>query len=82
MAISESEFIKEKKILNKVNKLLGETLENLGQDVCQGEEELVEFKKMMWENANNFDEGEMMQVMAATSQEAEKAFKNKGIIKN
>jgi len=74
MAISESEFIKEKKILNKVNKLLGETLETLGQDVCQGEEELVEFKKMMWENANNFDEGEMMQVMAATSQEAEKAF--------
>jgi len=73
MAISEVEYKKEKKILKKVNQLLEETLETLGKDVYQGEEELVEFKKMMWENANSFDEGEMQQVMAATSQEAEKA---------
>ena len=73
MAISETEFIKENKILNKVKTLLGDTLESLGQEVYQGEEELVEFKKMMWENANSFDEGEMQQVMNATSQEAEKA---------
>jgi len=74
MAISEIEYQKEKKILKKVGKLLGDTLDSLGQDVCNDEEDLVEFKKMMWENANSFDEGEMMQVMAATSQEAEKAF--------
>ncbi len=74
MAISEAEYLKEKKILKKVQKLLGDTLETLGKDVYQGEEELTEFKKMMWENANSFDEGEMQQVMAATSQEAEKAF--------
>ena len=74
MAISEVEFQKEKKILKKVQKLLGETLESLGQDVFQSEEDLVEFKKMMWENSNSFDDGENLQVMAATSLEADKVF--------
>jgi len=73
MAISEEEFNKERKILKKVNKLLESTLNELGEDVSQGEEDLIEFKKMMWENANSFDEGEMQQVMTATSQEEEKA---------
>ena len=73
MAISEIEFQKEKKILKQVQKLLGDTLSSLGEDVYQEEEDLIEFKKMMWENANSFDEAEMQQVMAATSQEAEKA---------
>ena len=67
MAISEAEFQKEKKILKKVQKLLGETLSNLGDDVYQDEENLLEFKKMMWENSTSFDEAEMQQVMAATS---------------
>ena len=74
MAISEVEFEKEKKILKKVQKLLGNTLEELGKDVFQDEEELVEFKKMMWQDSHSFDEGEIKQVMAATAQEAEKAF--------
>ena len=50
MAISEVEFAKEEKILKKVKKLLGETLDSLGEDVLYDEENLVEFKKMMWEN--------------------------------
>lgn len=62
MAISEVEFAKEEKILKKVKKLLGETLDSLGEDVLYDEENLVEFKKMMWENANSFDEGEMLMV--------------------
>ena len=45
MAISEVEFKKEKKILSKVHKLLGDTLEELGSDVIQDEENLKEFKK-------------------------------------
>ena len=81
MAISEVEFQKEKQILKKVKKLLGETLESLGKDVFQDEEDLVEFKKMMWENANSFDEGEMQQVMAATSQEAEKVLQKQRYFK-
>lgn len=81
MAISELEFKKEKKILKKVQNLLGKTLEDLGEDVYQDEENLVEFKKMMWENANSFDEGEMQQVMAATSLEAEKALQKQRYFK-
>jgi DNA helicase-2/ATP-dependent DNA helicase PcrA len=73
MAISGEEFAKEKKILKKVKSLLNETLDTLSQDVNQGEEELVEFKKMMWENANSFDDGEVQQVMLATNSEEEKA---------
>lgn len=82
MAISEVEFQKEKKILKKVQKLLGATLESLGQDVYQSEDDLVEFKKMMWENSNSFDEGEIQQVMAATSLEAEKVLQKQRYFKN
>lgn len=75
MAVSEEELQKEKKILKKVGKLLGDTLKELGADVSQDEENLKEFKKMMWENASSFDEGEMQQVMMSTSSEEEKARK-------
>ena len=72
MAISEIEFKKEKKILNKVNKLLEKRLEELGSNVQEDEENLIEFKKMMWQDSNSFDNAENVQVMAATQQEAEK----------
>lgn len=81
MAISEEEFQKEKKILKKVQKLLGDTLSNLGDDVYADEENLLEFKKMMWENSTSFDEAEMQQVMAATSLEAEKVLQKQRYFK-
>ena len=74
MAISEVEIKKEKQILKKVNSLLDDTLNSLGVDVKEGEEDLIEFKKMMWADANSFDDGEAQQVMAATASEAEKFF--------
>ena len=67
MAISEEEFQKEKKILRKVSTLLEKTLQDLGQDVIQDEENLTEFKKMMWENASSFDSGEASQELYATA---------------
>ena len=69
MAISEKELKKEQTILKKVNILLGKKLEELGKEVYQGEDDLIEFKKMMWENANSFDSGEEQQVMLQTSKE-------------
>ena len=72
MAISEIEFKKEKKIFSKVQALLNDTINTLGQGVFQEEEELVEFKKMMWSDSHSFDEGEIQQVMAATRLEADK----------
>ncbi len=81
MPISEEEFKKEKKILNKITNLLDNTLSELGQDVIQSEEDLVEFKKMMWENANSFDAGEEKQAMYATALEADKAYKKQQYFK-
>lgn len=72
MGISKDEYLKEEKILSKVCNLLGDTLSELGKDVYQEEEEFTEFKKMMWADSSSFDDGELQQVMAATSQEAEK----------
>ena len=72
MAIGREELKKEDLILSKVLKLLGNTLEELGGDVYQEEEDFTEFKKMMWEDSNSFDQAEIGQVMAATQQEAEK----------
>lgn len=72
MAISTEEFKIEEKILKKVQKLLGDTLTELGIDVNDDEENLLEFKKMMWEGANSFDEGEISQAKIATSQEEDK----------
>lgn len=73
MAISDTEFIKEKKILKMVGGLLNKTLDDLGKEVVQDAEDLVEFKKMMWENENSFDDAEIQQVRNATNQEEEKA---------
>ena len=76
MGVTKEEFKKEEVILSKVKELLDSTLEELGGDVFQ-EDDFTEFKKMMWENASSFDEEEQMQVMAATSQEAEKILQKK-----
>src|SRR5699024_3323251 len=81
MAISKEEYLKEEKILSRVKKLLSETLKDLGKDVYQDEEDFTEFKKMMWENSSSFDSGEMRQVMAATSQEAERVLQKQRYFK-
>ena len=81
MAISEEEVLKEKKILSKVGKLLENTLNDLGEGVIQDEDNLKEFKKMMWENANDFDDMEAGQVMAETAREAEKVFQRRRYFK-
>ena len=81
MGISRDEFKKEEIILSKVKDLLGETLESLGGEVYQDEEDFTEFKKMMWSDASSFDDGEAQQVMAATSQEAEKILQKRTYFK-
>ena len=81
MAISENEFKKERLILKKVNKLLNDTIDSLGVKVSQDELNLVEFKKVMWEDANTFDEGEIGQVKLATSDEENKLLQKKNYYK-
>ena len=81
MPISDIELKKEKKILDKVNILLNETFDNLAKDVKIGEEDLIEFKKMVWADANSFDSGEITQVKATTELEADKFFRKQDYLK-
>ena len=81
MAISEVEFKKEVKILDKVVKLFDDTYNDLASDVKVGEEDLIEFKKMMWSDSNSFDEGEITQVKAATALEADKFFRKQDYLR-
>lgn len=81
MAITKDEFKKEEKILKKVIDLFDETFNSLADDVKVGEEDLIEFKKMMWSDSNSFDEGEMTQVKAATALEADKFFRKQDYLR-
>lgn len=81
MAITNEELKKEKKILEKVISLFDETYNSLADDVKVGEEDLIEFKKMMWSDSNSFDEGEMTQVKAATALEADKFFRKQDYLR-
>ena len=81
MSITNDELKKEKKILEKVISLFDETYNSLADDVKVGEEDLIEFKKMMWSDSNSFDEGEMTQVKAATALEADKFFRKQDYLR-
>ena len=81
MSITNEELKKEEKILKKVISLFDETYNNLASDVKVGEEDLIEFKKMMWSDSNSFDEGEMTQVKAATALEADKFFRKQDYLR-
>ncbi|MBE6158081.1 MAG: hypothetical protein E7160_04765 [Firmicutes bacterium] len=73
MAISENDYIKEKKILSKVNSLLDETLDDLGCSVSTDIEELREFKKVVWSDAHSFDSGDIEQARSMTAVEESRA---------
>lgn len=72
MAISEKELEKEKIILKKVGNLLNKTINSLGEEVDDDVEEFKEFRKMLWENSNSFDDAEISQVITQTRDEAVK----------
>ena len=81
MSITNEELKKEKKILEKVISLFDETYNSLADDVKVGEEDLIEFKKMMLSDSNSFDEGEMTRVKAATALEADKFFRKQDYLR-
>lgn len=72
MAIVGKELEKEKKILKLTTNLLNTTLDDLKQEVKIGEEELKEFKKIVWSDAHSFDEGDIGQAKLMTSTEEQK----------
>ena len=55
MAITNEEYKKETKILKLISNLLNKNLEDLEKEVKVKEEDLVDFKKMMWQDSSSFD---------------------------
>ena len=72
MAISELELKKEKIILNKVSELINNNIEELSKEVKANEENLIEFKKLMWQDSTSFDNAEIESVRSITSQEEQR----------
>lgn len=81
MAVCKNEYEKEKKILKLTTNLLNDTLEELKKEVTVGEEDLKEFKKMMWDGSNSFDEGEIGQAKIATASEENKMLQKQNYYK-
>lgn len=74
MAIIGKELDKEKKILKLTTNLLNDTLEELKKEVKVGEEDLTEFKKVVWDDSHSFDEGDIQQARLLTASEEGKVF--------
>ncbi len=81
MAVTTEEFTKEKKILRLTTKLLNNTIEDLKKEVKDDFDNLKEFKKLVWDNSNTFDDGDIVQARLATSGEEEKNIKKQKYFK-
>lgn len=81
MALDQQEVKKEEKILTKVSTLLNDHIEKLQQEVHVTSSELVEFKKLAWDDFSSFDQGDMSQAIQATTQEENKLFQKKDYLK-
>ena len=81
MAIEGKELEKEKKILEKVSKLLGKHINELQQEVHISTEDLVEFKKLAWSDFSSFDSGDMVQASMSTNEEANKIYQKQNYLK-
>lgn len=81
MIISEKEINKEKKILNKVSKLLNEHIEKLETEVHISHEDLIEFKKLAWSDSSSFDSGDIAQAKASTQEEENKIHQKQNYLK-
>ena len=69
MNLSEEEFSKEKKHLDKTTQLLRETISNLAQDLYDNEEKQLEFKKYIWDTRSELDPTEMKSIVSNNAQE-------------
>ena len=70
MSISKEEIIKEKKKLHDVLTKLDEEISKTSNDLFLKEEELVNFRKLNYQDKSSFDKAEFNQVMSADELEA------------
>ena len=70
MSISKEEIVKEKKKLQDVLESLDKEIEESSSDLFLKEEELINFRKLNYEDKSSFDSAEFNQIMTADSLEA------------
>ena len=69
MAISKEDELIEKKHLKDVSLMLDKQIKELGNDIKIGNLDLVEFKKLVWQDSSSFDSGDIVQAKASTDVE-------------
>ena len=70
MALSEKDIKLEKTYLRNTSKEISNQLDVLGKEIHVKEEELTEFKKILWEDKGSIDSVEMQTGMMASELEA------------
>ena len=81
MTIDDNELNKEKIILRKVSHLVSDTITDLEKDVKVGEENLIEFKKIVWSDSSSFDDGDISQAKSLTNTESSKVYEKEKYLK-
>ena len=70
MSISKEEIVKEKKKLHDVLEKLDKEINEASSDLFLKEEELINFRKLNYQDKSSFDKAEFNQVMSADELEA------------
>lgn len=82
MAIEGKEREKEKLILKKVAHLVSTNIESLKETVKISNENLVEFKKIVWQDSSSFDDGDIAQAKSMTNDEQGRVLEKEKYLKS
>ena len=69
MSISKEDLLQEEKHLDKTLTTIREVISDLGQELHNKKEKVMEFKKLMWDSKHEMDPGEMMTIMTQSDLE-------------
>jgi len=64
MKISKEEYVKEEQKLQKTISIIREKISNLGEELLDRDEKVLEFKKFMWDSHTELDPGELKTMMS------------------
>lgn len=64
MAVSKEEFLKEQMVVDHDVEVIRKKISELGQELYDRDEKVLEFKKFMWDNKQDMDPAEMRTMMS------------------
>ncbi|HIU40482.1 MAG TPA: AAA family ATPase [Candidatus Aphodocola excrementigallinarum] len=70
MALSKNELIEEKRYLDCASSVISQKLDDLGKEISVKQEELTEFRKVLWEDKGSIDKVEMTTGLMSSEFEA------------